>query len=314
MKRPMKAGSVPMLSGIRAMVLALCLLEMSLVGVRGQTNSTHRELAISSGGTQGQAYVDPATGQTVVAPSSTIAIPPRPAPQNFTIPNDNCGEWARAPGQTNGLVYDAQLTYVYDQARGDVAIWTQTSTLKLPVVCLQCKVQYEAGQAAAATVPPTAYTYAQYLAAASTGTAVARNYLAYMGQDAFAGSVLCMTETGPGTGTYAPPEYFRQRIAQANTANALTTSLLALTSAPATRSQQTWSQSVLNPPLDFTALNGVATPFSSTFMASKYKNAYDFKKLETAAAARFNYTLMTAPTADYSNYPRFAMGFLPAAM
>jgi len=81
-KRSRKAGSVSMLSGIRAIVLALCLLEMTLVGVRGQTIGTHRELTggISSSGQQGATYVDPATGQTVVAPSATIAIPPRPAP------------------------------------------------------------------------------------------------------------------------------------------------------------------------------------------------------------------------------------------
>lgn len=72
-----------------------------------------------------------------------------------------------------------------------------------------------------------------------------------MGQDGFGGSVLCMTETGPDTGIYEPAEYFRQQIAQKNTANTLTQYLLT-SSGAATRSQQTWSQSVLAPPLNFT--------------------------------------------------------------
>jgi hypothetical protein len=61
---------------------------------------------------------------------------------------------------------------------------------------------------------------------------------------------------------------------------------------------------VLNPPLNFTA-----KPFNSTFMASQYSNAYEFKRLEAAAAARFNYTTVTT-----SDYPRFSMGFVPAAL
>ena len=112
-----------------------------------------------------------------------------------------------------------------------------------------------------------------------------------------------MTETGPGTGLYEPAEYFRQQIAQTNTANTITTAALAA-SGISTSSQQTWSQSVLNPPLDFTT-----KPFNSTFMASKYRNAYEFKQLEAAADVRFNYTTLTT-----SNYPRFSMGFLPAAL
>jgi len=104
-----------------------------------------------------------------------------------------------------------------------VAVWTQTSTLKLPVVCLQCKVQSTAAAAAAALDPPTAYTYAQYLAAATTASS-GKAYLAYMGHGAWAGSVLCMSETESG-GTYAAPAHFEQRIAQTNTANALTTAL-----------------------------------------------------------------------------------------
>lgn len=161
MRRSRKAGSMFMLPGIRAMVLALCLLEMTLVGVKGQSNG------IATGGTSGTAYVDPATGQTVVSTGSSIAIPPRPAPANFTIANDNCGEWARAPNQTNGLVYDAKLTYTYDAQRGNVAVWEQSATLKLPVVCLHCKALYDAAKAAAAATTPTAFTYAQYLTATS---------------------------------------------------------------------------------------------------------------------------------------------------
>jgi hypothetical protein len=124
-----------------------------------------------------------------------------------------------------------------------------------------------------------------------------------MGQEGFAGSVLCMTETGAGTGVYAPSEYFVQQIAQTNTANQLAQYLLTASGASA-GSQQTWAQSVLNPPLDFTA-----KPFNSTFMASQYSNAYEFKKLEAAAAARFNYTILTT-----YDYPKVSMGFLPVSL
>ncbi len=52
-----------------------------------------------------------------------------------------------------------------------------------------------------------------------------------MGPQGFAGSVLCMTETGPGTGAYLPAEYFRQQIAQTNAANTLTQALLTVSGA-----------------------------------------------------------------------------------
>jgi len=53
----------------------------------------------------------------------------------------------------------------------------------------------------------------------------------------------------------------------------------------------------------------VELPFNSTFMASQYSNAYDFKRLEAAAAVRFTYSTVTT-----SDYPKFSMGFLPVTL
>lgn len=44
-------------------------------------------------------------------------------------------------------------------------------------------------------------------------------------------------------------------------------------------------------------------------MASQYSNAYDFKRLEAAAAVRFTYSTVTT-----SDYPKFSMGFLPVTL
>jgi hypothetical protein len=54
-KRSRKAETVSIRSGFRAMLLALCLLQMTLEGVRGQQQGI-------ATGAQGVAYIDPSTG------------------------------------------------------------------------------------------------------------------------------------------------------------------------------------------------------------------------------------------------------------
>ena len=130
--------------------------------------------------------------------------------------NDNCGEWLKPVGQNFSLIYDYEIEYTYDSNQGDVAIWKYKDALKLPVYCLYCaKPKLLADSNLAASKATSQVNYQ-----ASTASSL----LTYMGEDFFAGSVLCLDQTV--SGAFEPPPYFMLQLNQESAPNKLAKKLL----------------------------------------------------------------------------------------
>ena len=69
-----------------------------------------------------------------------LAVAP-PAQRIFTIPDDNCQEYAVLPGWKTALVYDDVLEETTLANGTVVETWKQTENLKLPIMCMYCGAQ-----------------------------------------------------------------------------------------------------------------------------------------------------------------------------
>ena len=120
------------------------------------------------------------------------------------------------PNQTNALIYDWELVYTYG-INGTVASYQYTTSLKLPVICLECQssIDWKAShqQGGGSTSDVTAYL------------AGATNIVAYLGVDAFRGSSLCLTKTS--NTQYDFTTTFAQMVQENTGTNTLVRNLLA---------------------------------------------------------------------------------------
>lgn len=231
-----------------AVVLLLCCREAGVSPVRAalsqdaQTNSTNS--------------TDNSTQPAIQLPD--------PLPEKvFALQNDNCGRWLLPPNQTNALIYDWELVYTYG-INGTVASYQYTTSLKLPVFCLECQTsidwknthQQNNGQ----TTDLTAYL------------AGLTDIVANLGVDAFSGSSLCLRQTS--STQYDFSTTFAQMVQENTGTNILVRNLLAKMG-----DQNNVRQNWISVSRFIHELNYTHTVFNDT-VARLFKNKYAFVQMK----------------------------------